>query len=125
MSDASDTGTPEPESLSIQFSVKLILIVEVPGSQNRKGKLKTAKEMRTKVFSLPIDNSTSSYEKLLQTIIDKHNQPYKVSAKKPYIFQCVVGNRYNYLLRILTLQVSVPSSVLYTPQSEIRPDNEH
>jgi hypothetical protein len=105
MSD-SDTRTPspEPELLSIHFSVKLILVVEVPGSQNRKGKLKTMKEMRTKVFSLPVDNSTSSYEKLLQTIIDKHNQPYKVSARKPYIFQCVVGNRYyNYstLSRVL------------------------
>jgi hypothetical protein len=97
MSDAED-ASPKPESLftTIQFSVKLLLVVmvEVPGSQNRKGKLKTTKEMRTKVFSLPIDNSLSSYEKLLQTIIDKHNQPYKVSIQKSYIFQCVVGNRY-------------------------------
>lgn len=98
MSEASDTGSPRPESLAttIQFSVKLALVVEVPGSQNKKGKLKTTKETRTKVFSLPIDNSLSSYERLLQTIIDKHNQPYKVSVRKPYIFQCVLGNRYIY-----------------------------
>ncbi|KAH9012222.1 hypothetical protein EDB83DRAFT_2233740 [Lactarius deliciosus] len=90
-SEAPDTGTPDPESLSIHFSVKLVLIVEVPGSKNKKGKPKTTKETRMKVFTLPIDNSTSSYERLLQTIIDKHNQPYKISAQRPYIFQCVVG----------------------------------
>lgn len=95
MSEAS--GTPEPEPLSIQFSVKLVLVVDIPGSQNKRGKLKTAKETRTKVFSLPIDNSISSYEKLLQTIIEKHNQPYKISVQRPYIFQCLVGNRYVYL----------------------------
>ncbi|KAH9027890.1 hypothetical protein EDB85DRAFT_1892787 [Lactarius pseudohatsudake] len=96
MSD-SEAPDPDPESLSIHFSVKLVLIVEVPGSKNEKGKSKTTKETRTKVFTLPIDNSTSSYERLLQTIIDKHNQPFKISAQRPYIFQCVVGgNRYIY-----------------------------
>lgn len=116
MSEALDPGTPEPGSLFIQFSVKLILVVDIPGSQNRKGKLKTAKEARMKVFSLPINNSVSSYEELLQTIIDKHNQPYKVSAQRPYIFQCVVGNRYIYspgnYKQIFTL-----------PQSEIWSDH--
>ncbi|KAH8980224.1 hypothetical protein EDB86DRAFT_2813883, partial [Lactarius hatsudake] len=90
MSD-SEAPDPDPKSLSIHFSVKLVLVVEVPGSKNKKGKLKTTKETRTKVFTLPIDNSTSSYERLLQTIIDKHNQPFKISAQRPYIFQCVVG----------------------------------
>ncbi|KAH9021823.1 hypothetical protein EDB85DRAFT_1891191 [Lactarius pseudohatsudake] len=90
MSD-SEAPDPDPESLSIHFSVKLVLVVEVPGSKNKKGKSKTTKETRTKVFTLPIDNSTSSYERLLQTIIDKHNQPFKISAQRPYIFQCVVG----------------------------------
>ncbi|KAH9037185.1 hypothetical protein EDB85DRAFT_1888438 [Lactarius pseudohatsudake] len=59
--------------------------------KNKKGKSKTTKETRMKVFTLPIDNSTSSYERLLQTIIDKHNQPFKILAQRPYIFQCVVG----------------------------------
>lgn len=104
MSEASDPGSPGPESLStIQFSVKLVLVVGVPGSQNKKGKLKTTKETRTKVFSLPIDHTISSYEKLLQTIVDKHNQPYKISVWKPYIFQCVVGNRYICSLGIISL----------------------
>jgi hypothetical protein len=120
MSEASDTGTPGPESLPVHFSVKLVLVVGVPGSQNRKGKLKTVKETRTKVFSLPIDNSVSSYERLLQTIIDRHNQPYKISAQKPYIFQCVVGNRY-----VCFTWPGDYKDILTFPQSEIWPDNGH
>lgn len=107
MSEASDSGTPgpdsSPKSLSIHFSVKLVLIVEVPGTQNRMGKPKTIKETRIKIFSLLIDNTISSYERLLQTIINKHNQSYKISAQKPYIFQCVLGNRYICSLRFISI----------------------
>ncbi|KAH9043624.1 hypothetical protein EDB85DRAFT_2205075 [Lactarius pseudohatsudake] len=44
----SEAPDPDPESLSIHFSVKLVLVVE-------------------------------------------HNQPFKILAQRPYIFQCVVG----------------------------------
>ena len=90
-----DFESPEQDDfISVQFSVKLIFVVEVPDTRNKKGRPKASKETKNKTFTLSINKSTSSYEKLLQAIVDKHNQKFKVSAQKPYLFRCVIGHGY-------------------------------
>ena len=94
MSEASETDSPEHEDFSVQFSVKLVVIASVPDMRSKKGRCKTTKETKNKTFSFMINKCTSSYENLLQAIVDKHNQKLKVSARKPYIFKCVIGHGY-------------------------------
>jgi hypothetical protein len=111
MSEPSETDSPEQEDFSVQFSVKLVIVAEVPDMRSKKGRPKTSKttkETKNKTFSLTINKCTSSYEKLLQAIVDKHNQKFKVSAQKPYLFKCVIGHGYVTLLMSLCTSMSLP-----------------
>ena len=75
----SNSKSPEQDDfISVQFSVKLIVIVEVPDTRIKKERPKMTKETKNKTFTLSINKSTSSYENLLQAILDKHNQKFKV-----------------------------------------------
>ena len=97
-----DSESPEQDDfISFQFSVKFIVIVEVPDTWIKKGRPKTTKEMKNKTFTMSINKSTSSYENLLQAIVNKHNQKFKVSAQKPYLFRCVIGPGYVALILFL------------------------
>jgi hypothetical protein len=113
MSEPSEMDSPVQEDFSVQFSVKLVVVAEVPDMRGKKGKPKTTKETKNKTFSLMINKCTSSYEKLLQAIVDKHNQKFKVSAQKPFLFKCVIGHGYVTLMSLRSpyWSISLPSTI--------------
>jgi hypothetical protein len=44
MSEPSETDSPEQEDFSVQFSVKLVIVAEVPDMWSKKGRPKQAKD---------------------------------------------------------------------------------
>jgi hypothetical protein len=70
MLEPSEMDSPVQEDFSVQFSIKLVVVAEVPDMQGKKGKPKTTKETKNKMFLLMINKCTSSYEKSIQAIVD-------------------------------------------------------